>query len=119
MTIERPAYESSTVSPKPSSTVLQTHISLFPDPTKALHHAYSLGPLPTWSSLFSSDVLASVKSLRSERGISNRKTGWGSDRWLSHGGVVVDAEGVVRWFWKAERAEEEGEWEEAVKSLGI
>lgn len=38
---------------------------------------------------------------------------------MSHGGVVVDAEGMVRWFWKAERAEEEGEWEEAVKSLGI
>jgi hypothetical protein len=49
----------------------------------------------------------------------NRSTGWGSDRWAGHGGVGIDSEGVVRWFWKGEKADEQGDWEGALKALGV
>lgn len=51
--------------------------------------------------------------------IVNRATGGGSDRWKAQGAVAVGSDGLVKWWWRGEKAEEEGDWEEGVKSLGI
>lgn len=112
------AYEASAVSPKPASDVLGPHFSLFPDPSRALAKAFGVGNLSTWGALFGGETFSAVGSLK-EKGIVNLTTGGGSDRWATHGAVAVDAEGKVRWWWKAETASAEGDFIEALKALEI
>lgn len=109
---------------KPSSDIIAKHFSLFPDPSGTLSKAYGIGQLASYGSLFSSSMWAEIKTLKEGggeggKGIVNRTTGGGSDRWKAHGACVLGSKGDVKWWWKGEKAEEEGDWEAAVKSLGI
>ncbi|CED84848.1 hypothetical protein [Phaffia rhodozyma] len=104
---------------KPDSDVIQQHFSLFPQgPSQSLSKAYGLGSLPSYSTMFSKGMWAEFSKLK-ERGIVNRATASGSDRWAAHGGCVVDQNGTVKWIWIADKIEEFGDWEAAVSSLGI
>ena len=114
----------------PSSDLIARHFSLFPDPSGTLSKAYGIGQLGSYGALFSDGMWAEIKKLKEgtageaegekkKAGIVNRTTGGGSDRWKAHGACVVGWEGEVKWWWRGERAEEEGDWEAAVKSLGI
>ncbi|KZP04000.1 hypothetical protein FIBSPDRAFT_738163, partial [Athelia psychrophila] len=111
------SYAPPSAAPAPSPLILQEHFSLFPDADRSLYKAYGIGKLEKFGSLFSSSMWESLGKLKAE-GIVNRTTGWGSDRWAAHGGVGIDGEGIVKWYWKAERAEEEADWEEGCKALG-
>ncbi|KAL7411830.1 hypothetical protein BDY24DRAFT_416744 [Mrakia frigida] len=108
----------SSSSPPPDSSLIAQHFSLFPDPSGTLSSAYGIGSLPSYSSLFSKTMWAEIAKLK-EEGIVNRTTGGGSDRWKSQGAVVIGSDGLVKWWWKGEKAEEEGDWEEGLRSLGI
>lgn len=106
-------------SPKPDPSLIQEHFGLFPDgSSRSLAKSFGIGSLPSFSSFAGSSIFASVSALK-KQGIANRSTASGADRWATHGACAVDAEGVVRWSWVAERADEEGLWDECVKSLGL
>lgn len=103
---------------KPSSEILGSHFALFPDPSFTLPHAYGIGSLSTVGSVFSSSTFSSVSSLKG-KGIANRTTGWGSDRWAGHGVCSIDARGIVRFFWSGQKADDEADWEAVVKALEV
>lgn len=109
-----------TTAAKPDAGLIQEHFALFPDGSdRPLAKAFGVGSLGSFGGLFSSAMFNALGALKRKSGISNRATGGGSDRWATHGAFAVDAEGIVRFGWVAKTAEEEGDFEACVASLGV
>lgn len=105
--------------PAPDASLIQEHFALFPDGSdRVLAKAFGVGSLASVGTLFSGAMFGALSALK-QQGIVNRKTGGGSDRWATHGACAVDADGIVKWSWVAQAAQEEGDWEACVKALGL
>ena len=85
------------------------------DEERELYARWGLG-ISDWWHVLSPSGLWSVVTLARGEGIKNRPTESGS-RWQTAGGFGVDGEGVVRWAWVAERADDMGELEEGIRAL--
>jgi hypothetical protein len=101
---------------------LGQHLKLLPYYGIEIAREYGITALPvlgflSWDN--STTTMDAYRKLAEEENIGSRSTGEGSDRWAGHGVVAVDNEGIVRWLWKAERPEQEADWEGAMKALGI
>ncbi|CAO1623838.1 unnamed protein product [Parajaminaea phylloscopi] len=86
------------------------------DPEREIYSAFGIGVLG-WGGLFSMNLLTQLQDLRKE-GIVNTKTGGGSWRWSTSGGLAIDQRGIVKWSKEAQSAEQMCPYDtEVVQSL--
>ena len=90
-------------------------VQVIVDESRQLYADWGLGP-SSWSHVLSPGGLAAAYKLGKEKAIWNRPTESGS-RWQTAGTFAMDRQRVVRWARKAERADEEPDWQAAIKVL--
>ncbi|PWN44392.1 hypothetical protein IE81DRAFT_321286 [Ceraceosorus guamensis] len=93
-----------------------THPILIDDPSTRLYATWGIGEL-SWGGLFNLSMLSRLRELASTKGISNRKTGKGSQRWQNSGGFAVDRTGKVTWAKVASDAGDTCDYVKAAESL--
>ncbi|KAF9075751.1 hypothetical protein BDP27DRAFT_1443051 [Rhodocollybia butyracea] len=100
------------------------HLIPDPAPSRTLAKSLSFGSLGTFGALFGRESLGEVMNLKKDRGIKNRETAEGSNRWTEHGAVWVisgsgDEGSIVKCVDKPAVASRECDWSKGWKEAGI
>lgn len=94
-----------------------SRVKVIADPTRKVYAELGVGLLG-WGGLFSGEMVANLKKLKSE-GVVNTETVAGSYRWQNSGGFAVGADGLVKFAYIAKHAGDMVDYSAAATTLGL
>ncbi|KAL8292918.1 hypothetical protein RQP46_000612 [Phenoliferia psychrophenolica] len=94
-----------------------SRVKVIADPTRKVYAELGVGLLG-WGGMFSGEMVANLKRLRSE-GVVNTETVAGSYRWQNSGGFAVGPDGLVKFAHIAKHAGDMVDYAAAAATLGL